>query len=148
MDHTWFSLLGLLLQQYDMFLALILIHIAKYLHTWCLPILGHHHTILYELNTFRHWFFLVLPLNDMHNVQVDSNDMFAALRATAVPRQLISLDIAGFWATYCISRTSILCGLFLFLYIKHGKKTLSLLPALISHLYLSWGILDAKSSRC
>ena len=77
----------------------------KKTYTWYLPILGHHHTILYKLYTFRHWFFLVLPLNDMHDVQVDSYDMFAALRATAVPRQL---DIAGFWAAYCISRTRIL----------------------------------------
>ena len=42
----------------------------------------------------------------------------------------------------------ILCVLFLFPLYKTWKKKLSLLPALISHLYLSWGILDAKSSRC
>ena len=42
------------------------------------------------------WSILKKEKNDVHNILDDCNDMFAALRATAVPRQLISLDIAGF----------------------------------------------------
>ena len=69
------------------------------------------------------WSILKKPFNVMRNILDDCNDMFAALRATAVPRQLISLDITGFWAAYCIFQELIYYVFFSYsLYIKHGRK--------------------------